>query len=105
MSAYAALTQRVADLDRYMGDYIPQVMPLLQKHGIDVLVAHFGAPAIEGSSDSLIILRAESEETLRNFDDDPDYAGPKTLRQSITSDANMVFAPEFALSGSANTSS
>jgi uncharacterized protein (DUF1330 family) len=99
MSAYLALTQKVADVERYVGDYIPQVMPLLQKHGIDVLVAHFGATAIEGSADSLIILRAESEETLRNFYDDPDYAGPKTLRQSITSDSNMVFAPEFALPG------
>jgi hypothetical protein len=32
------------------------------KYGIEVLVAHFGATAIEGSADSLVILRVESEE-------------------------------------------
>ena len=74
-------------------------MPLLEKHGIEVLVAQFGATAFEGSADSLIILRAESEADLRNFYNDPDYAGPKALRQSITSDANWVLAPQFELSG------
>ena len=96
MTAYVALTQKVADVELYVRDYIPQVMPLLQKHGLEVLVAHFDATALEGSADSLIILRAESEEALRDFYDDPDYAGPKALRQSITSEANLVLAPEYA---------
>lgn len=65
MTAYVALTQKVNDVDKYVGTYIPQVMPLLEKYGIEVLVAHFGAKAIEGSADSLIILRADSEEVVR----------------------------------------
>lgn len=96
MSAYLALTHKVADVDKYVGEYVPQVMPLLAKHGIEVLAAHFGATAIEGGADSVILLRAESEEAFRSFYDDPEYADPKALRFSITSDRNMVAAPEFA---------
>lgn len=98
MTAYAALTQKVADLDKYVGEYMPEVGPLLEKYGIEVVVAHFGATAVEGSADSVVILRAESEDALRNFYDDPDYAGLKALRQSITLDQNMLVAPEFAAS-------
>jgi uncharacterized protein (DUF1330 family) len=71
----------------------------LEKYGIEVLVAHFGANAMEGSADSLIILLADSEEVVRAFYDDPEYSGPKALRQSITSDANLLLAPEFAIPG------
>ncbi len=95
MTAYLALTHKVTDVDKYVGDYVPQVLPILQKHGIEVLAAHFGATAIEGSADSLILLRAESEAAFSGFYNDPDYAGPKALRFSITSDQNMVVAPEF----------
>lgn len=95
MTAYLALTHEVADVDRYVGEYVPQVMPLLEKHGIEVLAAHFGATAIEGSADSVIGLRARSEEAFRKFYDDPEYADAKALRLSITSARNMVAAPEF----------
>jgi uncharacterized protein (DUF1330 family) len=99
LTAYVALTQKVNDVDKYVETYIPQVMPLLEKYGIEVRVAHFGAKAIEGSADSLIILRADSEEVVRAFYDDPEYSRPKALRHSITSDANLVLAPEFAIPG------
>jgi uncharacterized protein (DUF1330 family) len=61
MTAYLALTQKVNDLDKYQETYIPQVRPVLEKYGIEVLVAHFGATAIEGaqtaSSSSVSSLR------------------------------------------------
>ena len=82
-----------------MGDYVPPVMPLLEKHGIEVLVAQFGATAFEGSADSLIILRAESEAALRNFYNDPTTQARRHSAESITSDANWVLAPQFELSG------
>jgi uncharacterized protein (DUF1330 family) len=99
MAAYLALTQNVEDLDAYHGQYVPQVMPLLEKHGIEVAVAHFGASALEGSADSVVILRAASERAFHDFYDDPDYARLKALRQSITSNAEMVVAPEFVMPG------
>jgi uncharacterized protein (DUF1330 family) len=99
VTAYLALTHKVADVDKYVGHYVPQVMPLLAKHGIEVLAVQFGATAIEGSADGVVLLRAESEGAFRNFYDDPDYAEPKALRASITSERNMVVAPEFTPPG------
>jgi uncharacterized protein (DUF1330 family) len=99
VTAYLALTHKVADVDKYLGDYVPQVTPLLSKHGIEVLAAHFGATALEGSVDSVILLRAESEGAFHDFYDDPDYVEPKALRASITSERNMVVAPEFTPPG------
>lgn len=96
MTAYLALTQKVASVDTYLGDYVPKVLPILAKHGIEIMAAHFGAEAVEGDADSVIMLRADSEKAFRDFYDDPDYAEPKALRLSITSGGNMVVAPEFA---------
>ena len=59
------------------------------------LVFHVGATALEGDADSVVVLRADSEEALRGFYDDPGYAGPKALRHSITSGADMILAPGF----------
>lgn len=99
MTAYLVLTHEVVDLDRYVGEYVPLVGPLLEKHCIDVLVGHFGAAALEGTANSVVVLRAESEDALRAFYDDPDYAGPKALRQSITANVNGIIAPEFTSLG------
>lgn len=99
MTAYFVLTQEVEDANRYLSEYAPQIGPLLERHGIEVLVAHFGTTALEGPANSVIVLRAESEEALRSFYDDPDYAQPKALRHSITSNANGVIAPEFTPPG------
>jgi len=96
MTAYVVLTQQVSDVDRYVGEYAPQAMPILQKYGIEVLVFQIGATSLEGDADSVVVLRADSEDDLRGFYDDPGYAGPKALRHSITSGAAMVLAAAFA---------
>ncbi len=95
MAAYLALTQHVADVDRYLGEYVPPVVRLFEKYGVEILAAQFGASAIEGSANSVIILRAESEDVFRDLYDDPDYAASKALRHSITSNPNLLVAPEF----------
>lgn len=39
MAAYLVLMQEIHDLDGYTGEYVPQVVPLLEKHGAQILVA------------------------------------------------------------------
>lgn len=99
MTAYLALTQNVVDVDKYLEEYVPPVLQLFKKYGIEVLAAQFGASAIEGRANCVIILRGESEETFHNLYDDPAYAAPKALRHSITSDPNLLVAPEFTPPG------
>ena len=41
MAAYFVVMQQVHDTDRYLNEYVPRVMPFLEKHGGEVLAAGF----------------------------------------------------------------
>lgn len=58
MAAYLVLMQQVDDTDRYRRAYVPKVMPLLVKHGGDVLAGGFEAEAAEGEPpNSTVVIR------------------------------------------------
>jgi uncharacterized protein (DUF1330 family) len=95
MTAYLVVTQTIGDVDAYVGEYGPPVLQLFDKYGIEVVAAQFGAQAMEGDANCVVILRAESEDVFRTLYDDPEYAAPKALRHSITSNTNMLVAPAF----------
>lgn len=98
MSAYIVLTQDVSDENRYMNEYVPGAMPFIAKHGGEVLVADFNASAMQGSPPACVVVgRFPSEQAARDFLDDPDYQPLKQLRLDITTNANMVVAPEFSM--------
>ena len=96
MAAYFILTQTVMDRTAYAEEYIPGVIPFLEKHGAEVLVATFEAEALQGEpADGAVVLRFPSEQAVRDFVNDPDYRGLKDLRLRITTNASAVLAPEF----------
>ena len=96
MPAYFILTQTVTDLDRYMKDYVPGVLPFLAKYKGEVLAADFDAEALEGSpAKGAVVIRFPSDQAIRDFLADPDYQELKALRYSITTDASAQLAPEF----------
>ena len=97
MAAYFILTQTVTDLDKYLNEYVPGVMPFLAKYKAEVVAADFDAEPLEGSpAKGAVVLRFPSDQAIRDFLADPDYQELKQLRFSITSDAAAVLAPEFA---------
>jgi len=96
MSAYFILTQTVADLGAFRRDYIPKVFPLLEKHGGEVIVASFDATPLEGDpAKGAVVIRFPSEQAILDFESDPDYQPAKKIRQTLTTNANAVMAPEF----------
>lgn len=98
MAAYFVLTQQVDDVERYVGEYIPQVMPFLGKHGAEILAASFEANGVEGEPpNGVVVLRFPSEEAGHAFVNDPDYGPAKALRHSITRNFNAVIVPEFTM--------
>jgi uncharacterized protein (DUF1330 family) len=100
MAAYFVLMQQVDDIDRYRDEYIPQVRPLLKKHGAEVLVTGFEAEAAEGDPpNSTVVIRFPDAETAREFLDDPGYQPVKDIRYGITSRGQAVIAPEFRPAG------
>jgi uncharacterized protein (DUF1330 family) len=96
MAAYLVLMQEVDDVDRYRSEYLPGVVPLLQKHGAEVLVAGFDAEAAQGEPpNSTVVIRFADAEAVWRFLNDPDYQPVKEIRLSTTSRGQMVVAPEF----------
>jgi uncharacterized protein (DUF1330 family) len=100
MTAYLVLMQEVHDVDRYRNEYVPGVVPLLQKHGAETLVAGFDAEAAEGEPpNSTVVIRFADAEAAWGFLNDPDYQPVKEIRLSTTSRGQMVVAPEFTPAG------
>ena len=98
MSAYFILMQNIEDPARYGGEYIPQVMPFLQKHGAEIVAATHEAEALEGDApNGVVVLRFPNEEAVKAFVNDPDYQPAKKLRHSITTRGQAVLAPEFVM--------
>jgi uncharacterized protein (DUF1330 family) len=96
MAAYFILTQTVTDQTAYSEEYIPGVLPFLEKYGAEILVAAFETEALEGEpADGAVVLRFPSGQSVRDFVNDPDYRTLKELRLRITTNANAVLAPEF----------
>ena len=96
MSVFFVLTQTITDPDRYSAEYIPAVMPFLEKHGGEVLAADFKAIPLEGQpATGAVIIKFPSESSVKEFLDDPAYQPAKKLRLSLTTNANAVMVPEF----------
>ena len=98
MSAYCIFTQTVTDPQKYGQEYIAHVTPFLAKHKAVVLVAELDATPLQGDpAKGVVVLRFPSEQAVRDFLSDPDYQPIKKIRMSLTTNANVVMAPEFKM--------
>ena len=96
LSAYILVSYDIADAKGYEG-YVPGVVPLLKKHGAEILVADFNAKPLEGRAHSVyVVLRFDSEPAALRWYNDPDYAPVKKLRLKSCTDNNLVLARPFA---------
>jgi uncharacterized protein (DUF1330 family) len=96
MAAYLVLMQQVHDVQRYRNEYLPRLMPFLEKYGAEVLVAGFDAEPAEGEPpNSTVVLRFADAAAAWGLVNDPDYQPVKEIRFSITSQRQAVVAPEF----------
>ena len=95
MSVYMIASYDISDPEKYEG-YVPGVMPLLQKHGAEIVVADFEAKTIEGQGRGVnVVLKFESEEAAMNWFNDPAYTPVKKIRHDSTSNGALILAKEF----------
>lgn len=95
MSAYIIVSYDIVDPEGYEG-YVPGVVPLLAKHGAEVLVAEYDARALEGDKRSAyVVLRFESEEAALAWYNDPAYEPVKKIRLGSSDNGNLVLAKQF----------
>jgi uncharacterized protein (DUF1330 family) len=95
MAAYVIVTYDIDNPQGYEG-YVPGVLPLLEKHGAEIVVADFAAKSLEGQARGVnVVLRFPTEEAARNWYNDPDYRDVKQIRLGSTSNGTLVLAQEF----------
>jgi uncharacterized protein (DUF1330 family) len=85
----------IVDPEAYEG-YVPGVVPLLQKHGAEILAAEYDAQPLEGEKRSVyVVLRFQSEEAARGWYTDPAYEPVKKIRLDSCDNSNLVLARQF----------
>ena len=99
MSAYLIVSYDVADQQAYEA-YVPGVIPLLQKHGGEVLAADYDVKSLEGQASQVnVVIRFDSEKAAMGFYNDPEYAPVRQIRLDSTSNGVMMLAKEFVMPG------
>ena len=97
MPAYVIVTYDIVDPKGYE-TYVPGVLPLLQKHGAEILVADYQAEALEGKAAGVtVVLKFDTEEAARNWHSDPAYQPVKQVRLNSTQNGVAVLAKGFVL--------
>lgn len=95
MPAYMIASYDIADPDGYEG-YVPGVVPLLQKHGAEILVADYEASAMEGEARGVyVVLKFPSEEAALAWYNDPAYEPVRKIRLDASANGNLVLAKAF----------
>ena len=95
MAAYFLASYEIDDPKGYEA-YVPGVIPLLQKHGAEILVADYESKTIEGNACRVnIVLRFESEEAAMNWYNDPDYEPVKQIRLTTTTNGTASLVKQF----------
>ena len=94
MAAYILVTYDIVD-PKAFEPYVPGVIPLLQKHGAEVLVADIDAKTLEGTARGVnVVLKFPSEEAALAFYNDPAYAPVRKIRRDSCKDNYVVLAKE-----------
>ena len=97
MAVYFIVSYDITDPEAYE-DYPPSVVPLLEKHGAEILVADREARSIEGEPRGVsVVLRFETEEAAMNWYNDPQYGPVKQLRLDTTANTTAHLAKEFVM--------
>ena len=95
MSVYFIVSYDVVDPEGFES-YVPRVMPLLEKHGAEVLVADTDARLFEGEKRSAyVVLRFDTEEAALGWYNDPDYEPVRKIRLDSSDNGNAVLAKQF----------
>lgn len=76
------------------------MVPLLQKHGAEVLVADYNARTLEGEARSVcVVLKFKSEAAALAWYNDPEYEPVKKIRLSSSDNDSLFLASAFAPPG------
>jgi uncharacterized protein (DUF1330 family) len=94
VSAYVIVSYDIVDREVYTS-YVDRAVPILAKHGGELLVADADARPLEGKPRSVhVVLRFASEEAALTWYHDPAYVAVKRIRVAACDNTSMVLAKE-----------
>jgi uncharacterized protein (DUF1330 family) len=92
VSAYVIVSYDIVDPEGYTS-YVERAVPILGKHGGELLVADAEARPMEGEPRSVhVVLRFPSQEAALTWYQDPAYQGVKKIRLGSCDNTSMVLA-------------
>lgn len=95
MSVYFIVSYDIENPELYAG-YVPAVVPLIEEHNGEIVVADYDTQSIEGDKRGVyVVLRFDSEEAAMGWYNDPAYAPVKQIRLDATSNGTAVLAAQF----------
>jgi len=95
MSAYLIANYKITNPEEYK-PYVPAVMPTLEAHGVEVLVADNDTEVVEGTPSNVsVILRFPSKEAAYAWYNSPEYQAIIHHRKDNTK-GFVVFADQFS---------
>jgi uncharacterized protein (DUF1330 family) len=95
MAVYLVTSCDITDPEKY-APYVPNVMPLLDRHGAEVIAADKNAITIDGEErDLTVIIKFPSPAVAREFSEDPEYQPWKEIRLASTTNRASIMVSEF----------
>lgn len=95
MAVYYIGSYDVTDPQSY-DEYVKGVIPLLMKHGCEIIVADREARKMDGETRNIhLVLKFDSEKQALAWYNDPDYQPVKGIRMSSTTNSTEVLAKAF----------
>lgn len=95
---YVIFQEEIADLDRYLNEYLPTAAETIEKHEGTVLVNTTEPDVLEGEWDHsrTVVVEFPSVEAARTWYTDPAYEEVKPIRIETSEYANAVICPELS---------
>ena len=95
MAVYYINTYDIINVEEFQ-NYPPQVRPLLQRYGAEVIAMDTQPICLEGTARTMnAIIKFPSEEAALNCYNDPDYQPVKQIRLNSTKNCTMILVKEF----------
>ncbi len=97
MSAYLIVSYDIADQQAYEA-YVPGVIPILEKHGGEVLVADYDARSLEGQASQVnVVIRFDSQEAAMTWYNSAEYEPVRQIRLDATKNGVAMLTKEFVM--------
>jgi uncharacterized protein (DUF1330 family) len=95
MAVYLVTSCDITDPEKY-APYVPNILPLLEKYGAEIIAGDKNAITVDGDErDLTVIIKFPSTESLSELIDDPEYKPWMDVRLASTTNRATIIVGEF----------